>query len=313
MATPDLSPIVQRLSAQYPEFASAPPDLQQKYIQLVIQTKGNPQGMAQGLGALEQQYPQYIKGQSFWKNPAAIVGLAALTAGVASAAIPALVGGSGGFVGPTLEQAGGTATASAGAGSAGGGILGSLGKYGGVLGDLGSVLTNASSADRNANLAVAGENARAIAENNAAKVNAAKYNLELPSVRASQVARGGALQNMQDAPLTGDPRIDKFSGGGLKPSVLGPQAKQAGALESSMALNALQNPSTDRLTPQEIPPFGGSTLDTIGGAGGLGLSVLSLLSKYGSNPNGNSNQSASTNRSGAPIYDADGNIVGYGG
>jgi hypothetical protein len=100
---------------------------------------------------------------------------------------------------------------------------------------------------------------------------------------------------MQNAPLTGDPRIDKFSGGGLRPSAFGPNARQAGALESSTALNGLQNPSTDRLVPQEIPPVGGSTVNNILSAAGTGLDIFSLLQKYGKTPN-------TTNPNGLPPY-----------
>ena len=197
--------------------------------------------------------------------------------------------GSTAALGPTAAGGGTTAatvpSALSNAGIPTGGILGALGKYGGVLGDLGGVLTNASAADANARRQDAANQARGIAENNAAKTEAAKYNLALPSVRANQVSRGEILNTMQNAPLTGDPRIDKFSGGGLRPSAFGPQARQAGALEASTALNGLQNPSQDRLTPQEIPPYQPSTLDNFGAGAGLGLDIFSLLSKYGGGMN----------------------------
>src|SRR6185369_11288352 len=124
-------------------------------------------------------------------------------------------------VAPTTDLAAGTTMAAAGGGGAG--ILGSLGKYGGVLGDLGNVVTRAAAADAAGRREDAANNARGIAENNAAKVQAAQFNLGLPSVRTNQVARGEVLNTMKDAPLTVDPRIDKFAGGGLIPSAFGPQ------------------------------------------------------------------------------------------
>lgn len=245
-------------------------------------------------------------------------GAAAGSAGAAGAAgtLPATttVGATGALapaVAPATDIAAGTTAATAaGAAGAGGSIFDFLKKYGS---DIGGVLTNAAASNQAGNLAAAGQNARAIAENNQAKVEAAKYNLALPSVRANQTARGEILNTMQDAPLTGDPRIDKFSGGGLRPSAFGPQARQAGALEASTALNALQNPSTDRLTPQEIPPYNGSTLSNVLGGAGLGADIFSLLAKYGGSPRtGSSSPTSGTNQTGAPIYDANGNVIGYG-
>ena len=114
MATPQQQQtIIHQLAAQSPEFAAAPPDLQAKWV--AAMTSGSPKTQMTQLAALQKEYPEYITNESIWKNPGFIAGLGALTIGVGSAAIPALIGssagGGGAFVGPTLEQAGGSALA----------------------------------------------------------------------------------------------------------------------------------------------------------------------------------------------------------
>ena len=99
--------ILEQAKAQNPEFAAAPPEVQQAFIQAI--TSGNPREMAAKFEALHQQYPQYIKNESLWKNKAFLVGLGALSLGVGSA----LVGG-----GAAAAGAAGTGTTSAGTAAA---------------------------------------------------------------------------------------------------------------------------------------------------------------------------------------------------
>lgn len=182
----------------------------------------------------------------------------------------------------------------------GGGILNTLKKWAPLAGDLGDVLSTGAEGQAKGRREDFVNNSRAIAENNRAKVEAARYNLDLPSVRTNQTARGEVLSTMQNAPMTGDPRIDKFSGGGLRPSAFGPQSRQAGAEMSRYALERLMNPESDRLVPQEIPESKASLGENILGGAGLGFNIFSLLAKYGRNPNG-TNQNG-RNPNGLPPY-----------
>lgn len=165
-------------------------------------------------------------------------------------------------------------------------ILNTLERWGGLVGDIGQTVTGAAAGSAEGRRADAEANARGIAENNRAKVEAARYNRETPSYRTNQVARGEVLNTMQDAPKTGDPRIDKFAGGGLRPSAFGPQSRQAGSELSRMALMKLMDPASDQLTPQEIEPTKPSTAENIAAGAGLGMNVFGLLSKYGKHLNG---------------------------
>jgi hypothetical protein len=207
----------------------------------------------------------------------------ALGAGAAAAAPSASsgVGPLAGGYGAATTEATVPASLAANGGGAAGGILGVLGKYAPMVGDIGNIASQAAGGLASGRRDDAQVNARAIAENNAAKVAAANYNLNLPSVRTNQVARGEVLNTMKDAPMTGDPRIDKFAGGGLRPSAFGPNSRAAGAEMSRYALSNLMDPSKDRLTPQEIPETHASTPENIAAGIGLGGSILSLLQKYG--------------------------------
>lgn len=232
----------------------------------------------------------WFKRNADWLMPAAIGGVAggvslagsgAGAAGASSSAAPTVAGleasatplGAGGIPGMAAGVGGG--------GSAAGGILGALGKYAPMIGDVSNVVSEAAGGAADGRRADSIANGRAIAENNAAKVAAARYNLDLPNTRASQVARGDVLNTMQDAPKTGDARIDKFSGGGLRPSAFGPQSRAAGAELSRQAMSGLMNPEQDRLTPQEIPQTSASLPERIAGGAGLAGNILSLLAKYG--------------------------------
>lgn len=106
------------------------------------------------------------------------------------------------------------------------------------------------------------------AQNNAANLNAGTFNMNAPSVRMGQIARGGILADAQNAPLTGDPRIDRFAGGGLRPSALNATTRQGGQELQRQALLALMSKS-DQLHPQmsSLPKAG--LMEKIGGIAGL--------------------------------------------
>jgi len=82
-----------------------------------------------------------------------------------------------------------------------------------------------------------------MAEN--ARLNRARLGIEAPAARANQAAQGDALANVQDVSISGVPshiRVPQISGG-LRPSVLGPNARAAGRGLSSQALEALLSQS----------------------------------------------------------------------
>lgn len=206
-----------------------------------------------------------------WVDKAFQYGIPGAIGGIVAApALAGLLGGGGG--GAAGSAAAGVDAAGMGSGGAIGtagsggllGTLGSIGKFADPLRDLGSDLTGAS-----AGLA---SGRRYDAQANA---QAAGFNLGAPSVRTSQVARGDLLSRMQDAPPTGDPRIDKFSGGGLRPSAFGPDTHAAGDALKRQAMQALLSGS-DRLQPSQA----GVGEDVLAGAG-LGANVLGTLGKIG--------------------------------
>ena len=143
--------------------------------------------------------------------------------------------------------------------------LGALGKLGGGGGERA----------RSSRLEQAEIQAQINRDNNRAALDAAQFNLGAPSTRMSQVARGDLIGRMQDTPLTGDPRIDKFAGGGLRPSVFGASTRQGGGALARQALMALLQNRQFTPTVSRIPPSGkmekfGGFLGTLGGlAGGL--------------------------------------------
>lgn len=186
---------------------------------------------------------------------------------------------------PSAMAAGGIGGGGTGFGAAGGGIFGALGKWGPMAGDIGRVLGEAAGASADGRRQDAQTNAYATAANNRALVDAATFNRDLPSIRTNQVSRGEVLNTMQDAPLTGDQRIDKFSGGGLRPSAFGPNSRAAGSELSRQAMSKLMDPASDQLKPQMVDPTKASGWENAGAGIGLGLDIFSLLEKYGRGPN----------------------------
>lgn len=104
--------------------------------------------------------------------------------------------------------------------------------------------------------------------NNASNLNAAQFNMGTGQARMGQVARADALANAKDAPMTGDPRIDKFSGGGLRPSALGADTRTAANEQKRQALMALMSKS-DQVTPAQSQIQNAGMLENLGGIAGL--------------------------------------------
>ena len=292
-----------RAMMQEPAFGSLSPATQQQLIQFAESSEGGlpqtPEFQAAIQEASQAGLTSSINKVKFALALAAMGGLAAIpalagagaaagsgagaagasaTPGITSAGMAAAMPGSMATVGAGGVSAGGAGMAAA---QGGGGILSSLGKYGEIAGDVGPVLGGAASGMAQGRRADAALNNDAIARNNQAGLSAAQYNRDLPSVRTGQVSRGEVLNTMQNAPMTGDARIDKFSGGGLRPSAFGPQSRQAGAELSRQALGALMSPETDRFTPERIEPTSGGTVENIMGGVGIGADIFSLLQKYG--------------------------------
>lgn len=154
-------------------------------------------------------------------------------------------------------------------GGASAAILPALSAVGGVLGG------GAQGAAAGRRSDAAGQ-AQLNALNNQAMVSAGQFNLGAPSQRASQVARGDILSSMQDAPLLGDARIDKFAGGGFRPSAFGASSRQAGEELKRQALMALMSGS-DKLTPQMSTLMKSGMLERLGGVAGLVGGVAGAL------------------------------------
>lgn len=117
--------------------------------------------------------------------------------------------------------------------------------------------------------------------NNRAQLDAAQFNLTAPDQRMQQLLRAEFLGKMRNAPSTGDARIDKFSGGGLRPELLQGESSMQGAdAMKRQALQALLSGS-DRVTPQmsTLPKSG--LMEKIGAGAGLLGGVLGALGESG--------------------------------
>jgi hypothetical protein len=203
-----------------------------------------------------------------------LAGIEGGAAGLGSGALGALGTGA---MGATALPALGAAGAGA-AGAGGSSILGTLGKVAANKG--GAMLTSAAAgmgnermqdnyADQNANIA-----------NNRAILDSATFNRDLPSVQAHQVAHGDLMSTMHDAAPTGDPRIDKFGGGGLRPSAFGPATQQAGDELKRQALKNLLS-GQGQINPQlTTPKRAGFGENALAGAG-IGLNILDAYGRFG--------------------------------
>lgn len=152
-------------------------------------------------------------------------------------------------------------------------VLGKIGKgalnvaTGGISGAIGDVLGGGAKASAEGRRGDADLQARMAALNNRALLDAAVFNRDLPGVRANQVARGDVLSTMHDAAPTGDPRIDKFGGGGLRPSAFGADTHQAGSALKRQALAHLMG--GEQFTPQIATLPDSGLLEKIGGIAGI--------------------------------------------
>lgn len=149
----------------------------------------------------------------------------------------------------------------------------------GALSNIGGVLGQGATKSRTQNIDEALIAAQLNAANNQAGLNAAQFNLGAPGALASQVARGDVLSTMQNAPRLGDPRIDKFAGGGLRPSAFGAPSRQAGTVLSNQALQKLQ--SGLQFTPQITAMPKSGMLEKLGGLAGTIGGVTGVLNENG--------------------------------
>ena len=156
-------------------------------------------------------------------------------------------------------------------------ILG--GPVGAAISGVGGALGKGAGASQEGRYNKAALMAQLNAANNTAQLNAANFNLAAPSALTSQVARGDVLSSMQNAPLLGDPRIDKFSGGGLRPSAFGAASRQAGGELSRQAMQKLLK--GEQLSPQMTTLQPGGMMEKIGGAAGLAGGITGALGESG--------------------------------
>lgn len=170
-------------------------------------------------------------------------------------AIPALSIGAIPFSGGTsllgMLGAGGAAGAGAAAGGAGAmGLLGNIGKIGGavapVLGGLAQGRAQGQQQDYTNASAHGTQLNNALLAEMQAQIAAANQNQGMRSRLAGDAVRGDAIANVQDVniPDNGRVKVAHF-GGGMRPSVMGPNARQAGGFLSSGALADMQRPGIE--------------------------------------------------------------------
>jgi len=236
-------------------------------------------GMASGLGA--------AGGTGLAST--SLAGLGGLSSAVPGASLASGVGSAAGAGGLASSGLGGSGLSSAvpgsgftsGVGGSGGGgsLLGTLSKAS-KFGDLADMATQGAGAQAQGRRADSQADANAADSNNRARANIAAFNLNAPAARANQVARGDVLQTMQNGGPTGDPRIDKFGGGGLRPSAFGTDSRLAGQDMKRQALLALMN-NSDQITPQLTTPQKAGTGENLLAGVGMGMNVASGLSAAG--------------------------------
>lgn len=157
--------------------------------------------------------------------------------------------------------------------SAGGSTLGALGA-GAAAGRVQQAQTNQS--QDKINQAAQQSYQQALLEKNAQDIQAAQaaaqtqlqqkqFELTAPAARLANAIRGNVASNMQDVHVNrpaGVPTI-QFSGG-LRPSDMGPESRQAGQLMASQALHAMQTPDQFSALPtsnaQVLPQFTATAL-----------------------------------------------------
>lgn len=172
--------------------------------------------------------------------PADIAGAAAASAGAETGA-----GVSSGLLGASAETAadvaGTGAAASSGGLTAGGAVKGAMAAYKGYN-QLARLVGSGAASEAGARRSDAQQQAGMDTSNNAAQLNAAKFNLGAPDTLLHRLARVGVGMNAKDVGPTGDARIDKFGGGGLRPSLLqNPETQQGFKEAQRQALMSLMN------------------------------------------------------------------------
>lgn len=112
-----------------------------------------------------------------------------------------------------------------------------------------------------------------------AAMNRALTQASLPSLGASQAAKGDLLANMKDVTASGSPQLMahlvNFSGG-LRPSALGPNARQAGR---NLSAAGLANQSLQLPQVPKMPDMPSTLLPNILGGAGLTASLIGALRK----------------------------------
>lgn len=112
-----------------------------------------------------------------------------------------------------------------------------------------------------------------------AALQRAKIQASLPSLGASQAVQGDLLANMQDVTPSGSPQVMahlvNFSGG-IRPSALGPNARQAGA---NLSKAGLANQSLQLPTVPNMPDMPSSVLPNILGGGALTANLIAAIRK----------------------------------
>lgn len=219
-------------------------------------------------------------GSGFIPAIAGGTGLGALGGGAAAAGIGGGLASTALGSGMAAPIAGGTGISSA---AGGGGVLstlGTIGRNGQRLTDLGNTLSQGAGAMAGGRREDSNADMYAANANNRARLDAANFNAAIPGVRTTQVARGDLLANMHDAAPTGDPRIDKFGGGGLRPSAFGPDTTQAGNELKRQALMALMTKS-DQLDPQITQPRKAGLGENLMAGAGMTSNILGTLGRFG--------------------------------
>ena len=254
------------------------------------------------------------KGLPTWAKVAIVGGTAAGAAYLA----PFGIAGASGLSGGSLTAAEAAAMPGGMAATAGGGtgIASAIGGGGGMLGGLGGLLSGAGTTGKIANMVgKAAPLLSGMAKSRAESLNSqndqtlsqdqlrqrmweaqtqallqrgqmlqdqAKFNIQAPSMRADQAKRGSLMANVQDLRFPDNPRVKVMHPtGGIRPSALGPEARQAG---SQLAQLGLSNIGKDSFEVPNLPKApglselsGGGFLDSLLGGATAASGILNLL------------------------------------
>jgi hypothetical protein len=157
-----------------------------------------------------------------------------------------------------------------------------------AAGRVGEVVTGAAAGEQYDRLNSERTAANLEATRNRGLLDRFEMSTELPSLRAAQAARGGLQANVQDLTI-GRPAgstIPRFEhAGGLRPSAIGPEGRQAGAELQRQALLALMGGDEANMPAYQTTGDIQSTLkkpglrENILGGVGLGTSILGALGR----------------------------------